>query len=107
MLGEAVKAYIVSINKGELTENDIKSFLKGKLQNTGNLMQETNLKLKDIIADNDKLTFLVGAGCSVDPPSCLPAGRAMMEYIIRFTCPQSEIPKLLSLDQLRFEQYAS
>ncbi|MCK5075837.1 MAG: acyl--CoA ligase [Calditrichia bacterium] len=33
MLGEAVKAYIVPINKGELTENDIKSFLKGKLQN--------------------------------------------------------------------------
>jgi long-chain acyl-CoA synthetase len=33
MLGEAIKAYIVPINKNELTENDIKSFLKGKLQN--------------------------------------------------------------------------
>ncbi len=67
-------------------------------------MKPTNLTIKDLFNDKAKLTFLVGAGCSVDPPSCLPAGRSMMKAIINYTCAESEIEKILELEELRFEQ---
>ena len=67
-------------------------------------MKPTNLTIKDLISNDEKLTFLVGAGCSVDPPSSLPAGRSMMDAIINYTCAESEIKKILDLEELRFEQ---
>ncbi|MFX0105671.1 MAG: tetratricopeptide repeat protein [Candidatus Hodarchaeota archaeon] len=67
-------------------------------------MSLTDLTLKDLLLKNRDLTFLVGAGCSVDKPSCLPAGRAMMDSIINYTCASSEIDKIKSLKELRFEQ---
>jgi len=76
-------------------------------------MKLTNFKIDDLITLDAKLTFLVGAGCSVDPPSNLPAGKAMMDAIITYTCAESEIDKLLGnvelsdgkkLEGLRFEQ---
>ncbi|MFX1401525.1 MAG: tetratricopeptide repeat protein [Promethearchaeota archaeon] len=76
-------------------------------------MKLTNLKIADLITPDAKLTFLVGAGCSVDSPSNLPAGKTMMEALIRYTCAESEIDKLLGnaeleeggrLEGLRFEQ---
>jgi len=66
-------------------------------------MKSTNLTIKDLFKKGEKLTFLVGAGCSVDAPSCLPAGRKMMDAIIKYSCAESEIKKLLGLEQLRFE----
>ncbi|TFF98147.1 MAG: tetratricopeptide repeat protein [Promethearchaeota archaeon] len=66
-------------------------------------MKSKNLTFKELI-EGKKLTFLVGAGCSVDAPSCLPAGRMMMDAIIRHTCAESEIEKLLAIKELRFEQ---
>ncbi len=69
-------------------------------------MNLTDLTIKDLFSDNSKLTFLVGAGCSADPPSCLPMGHTMMEAIIKYTCAESEIKKLLNLVEsrkLRFE----
>jgi hypothetical protein len=38
-----------------------------------------NLLLKEIISKNNNLTFLVGTGCSVDPPTCLPTRKEMMK----------------------------
>jgi len=67
-------------------------------------MKLTNLTIRDLFTPDAKLTFLVGAGCSVDPPSCLPAGRTMMEAIIDYTCAESEIKKIKELEDLRFEQ---
>ncbi|MFX0033584.1 MAG: tetratricopeptide repeat protein [Candidatus Hermodarchaeota archaeon] len=76
-------------------------------------MKLTKLTIKDLITPDAKLTFLVGAGCSVDPPSNLPTGKTMMEALIRYTCAESEIDKLLGkeeledggkLEGLRFEQ---
>jgi len=67
-------------------------------------MKFTNLTIKDLITPTTKLTFLIGAGCSVDPPSCLPVGRAMMDAIIDYTCAESEIDKIKELKDLRFEQ---
>ncbi|MBN2155460.1 MAG: tetratricopeptide repeat protein, partial [Candidatus Lokiarchaeota archaeon] len=62
------------------------------------------LTLKDLFAKKGKYTFLVGAGISRDPPSNLPLGREMMEVIIRYTCAESEVEKILGLENLRFEQ---
>ncbi len=67
-------------------------------------MKPTNLTIKDLWADDARLTFLVGAGCSINAPSCLPAGRPMMEAIVKYTCAESEVKKILGLKELRFEQ---
>ena len=67
-------------------------------------MKPTKLTIQDLFTKNAKLTFLIGAGCSVDAPSNLAAGRKMMEAIINYTCAESEKEKLLQLKQLRFEQ---
>jgi len=67
-------------------------------------MKLTNLAIKDLITPEAKITFLAGAGCSIDAPSCLPAGRAMMDAIIDYTCAESEIEKIKKLEELRFEQ---
>ncbi len=69
-------------------------------------MKLTNLKINDFFNEIDKFTFLVGAGCSIDSPSNLPAGFAMMEALIEHTCHQSEwkgIIELMKSGQLRFE----
>ncbi|MFX1567959.1 MAG: tetratricopeptide repeat protein [Promethearchaeota archaeon] len=69
-------------------------------------MKLTNLKINDLLNIDQKCTFLVGAGCSVSAPSCLPAGYAMMKALINHTCAQSEINniiELMKLGKLRFE----
>jgi tetratricopeptide (TPR) repeat protein len=68
------------------------------------LMRLTNLTIRDLITPDSKLTFLAGAGCSMDPPSCLSAGKPMMKAIINYVCADSEIEKILKLEDLRFEQ---
>ncbi|MHA1932809.1 MAG: tetratricopeptide repeat protein, partial [Promethearchaeota archaeon] len=66
-------------------------------------MSLVNRSIKDLLLDDLNLTFLVGAGCSVESPSCQPHSKAMMEAIIRYTCAESEIEKILDLEDLRFE----
>ncbi|MFW9873163.1 MAG: tetratricopeptide repeat protein [Candidatus Thorarchaeota archaeon] len=66
-------------------------------------MSIENLSLKDLIKDSSELTFLVGAGCSVDPPSCQPDSKPMMDAIIDCTCAKSEIGKIKELEELKFE----
>ena len=66
-------------------------------------MSIDRLSIRDLFTDNLDLTFLIGAGCSVDPPSCQPEARTMMEAIIKYTCAESEIEKILKLKNLRFE----
>ncbi|TFF86361.1 MAG: tetratricopeptide repeat protein [Promethearchaeota archaeon] len=67
------------------------------------LPKKVNIDFKNIFYGGEKLTFLVGAGCSVDQPSCLPSGRSMMDAIIRYTCAKSEINKIIKIEDLRFE----
>ncbi|TFF97680.1 MAG: tetratricopeptide repeat protein [Promethearchaeota archaeon] len=67
-------------------------------------MEKPNISsLENLFTEQRDLTFLVGAGCSVDPPSCLPAGQTMMKSIIKYTCPKSEIENILNIKDLRFE----
>lgn len=65
-------------------------------------MKRIDTSFKKLI-EGKPLTFLIGAGCSVDKPSCLPAGREMMEALIEVSCAESEHEKLLNIDGLRFE----
>ncbi|MFX1450772.1 MAG: tetratricopeptide repeat protein [Promethearchaeota archaeon] len=67
-------------------------------------MNLTNLRIRDFFTKDAKLTFLVGAGCSVDSPSNLPAGNKMMKILINYTCAESEIDAILEVKDLRFEQ---
>jgi len=66
-------------------------------------MKLLNKTFKEIIQEETQLTFLIGAGCSVDAPSCLPAGRKMMDEIIKYICEGSEFEKAINVKDLRFE----
>jgi len=71
--------------------------------------REINMKLLKcnlikLLRESKKLTFLVGAGCSVDPPSNLSTAKSMMKAIIEYSCPKSEIQKVLNINELRFEE---
>ena len=65
-------------------------------------MKKVNLDLSEVLK-KESLTFLVGAGCSVDSPSCLPAGRPMMNAIIKHVSHKEDSKKLANLEELRFE----
>jgi tetratricopeptide (TPR) repeat protein len=65
-------------------------------------MRQVDLDLKAIL-NNVPLTFLVGAGCSVEPPSCLPAGRSMMDAIIEHISDRDDVNKLKQIEEIRFE----
>ncbi len=65
--------------------------------------QKNPINFENIITGADDLSFLIGAGCSVDPPSCLPTGRTMIEAIVRHVCAESEVETILQLKDLRFE----
>ncbi|MHA1426722.1 MAG: tetratricopeptide repeat protein [Candidatus Helarchaeota archaeon] len=70
------------------------------------MKEKNNFNLKAFLLGDEPKTFLVGAGCSIDPPSCLPSGHVMIEAIIKFSCARSEIDKLIQLTRsgnLRFE----
>ncbi len=58
----------------------------------------------DLLKRSKKLTFLVGAGCSVESPSNLGTANDMMKAIIEFSCLKSEIQKILNINGLRFEE---
>jgi tetratricopeptide (TPR) repeat protein/NAD-dependent SIR2 family protein deacetylase len=60
-------------------------------------------QLKDLLSPEEPLTFLVGAGISMDPPSSLASSREMSEAIIRYTVPPESVEELLSLKNLRYE----
>ncbi|MFX0075574.1 MAG: tetratricopeptide repeat protein [Candidatus Hermodarchaeota archaeon] len=67
-------------------------------------MKALRKNLKDLIDEDGKLTFLAGAGISIDPPSCLPAGSAMIKRLVEYFCAKSSIDLILNINELRFEQ---
>ncbi|MBD3350310.1 MAG: tetratricopeptide repeat protein [Candidatus Lokiarchaeota archaeon] len=52
-------------------------------------MEEIEFDFKDFLQLNDNITFLAGAGISVNPPSSLASAHMMMDAIIRFCCPEN------------------
>ena len=63
----------------------------------------SDFKIENLIQKDNNLVFLVGAGCSIDPPSCQTAGNTMMNLVLKFSCAKSEYEKILPIDSLRFE----
>jgi len=63
----------------------------------------TDQNIGDLLNEMEEITFLVGAGISVDAPSRQPAGRAMMDAIIDYACDESEIEGIKGIKDLRFE----
>lgn len=62
----------------------------------------------DLIKGENKLTFLIGAGCSFNPPSNLPTGKLMMEELIKYFCykpVQNDLLELLNNNKIRFEKF--
>ncbi len=66
-------------------------------------MVEKDLILKVFLNESQKSNIIVGAGCSIDPPSSIPNTNKLMEEIIKFTCAKSEIENILEIEGLRFE----
>ncbi|MFX0001027.1 MAG: SIR2 family protein, partial [Candidatus Hermodarchaeota archaeon] len=67
-------------------------------------MKQTNLKIKDLFGNEEKLTFLIGAGCSVDSPSSVPDGNRIKKELINYFCAESEIENILKIEDLKLEQ---
>ena len=68
-------------------------------------MELIKKSFKELI-ENKKLTFLIGAGCSIDKPSSLPSGEVMMKAIIDFSCHKTfkdYINNLVEKKELRFD----
>ncbi|MFX1256012.1 MAG: tetratricopeptide repeat protein [Promethearchaeota archaeon] len=59
--------------------------------------------IKGIFAQDEKYTFLVGAGISMERPTSLPSAPAIVETLIRMCAPAEEVDKILKLNNLRYE----
>ncbi|MFW9998434.1 MAG: SIR2 family protein, partial [Candidatus Odinarchaeota archaeon] len=58
---------------------------------------------KRFFFDKSDLTFLVGAGISINPPSNLMPARGMMEAVLKFGADPAIVGKLLTIPELRYE----
>ena len=66
------------------------------------IYEEYGGTLEELLPGN-KMTFLVGAGVSMNPPSNLPSARAMTRSLLEYLAPPEEIENILSLHPLRYE----
>ncbi len=60
-------------------------------------------EITTLFSENRLKTFLVGAGISMDPPSCVPSARIFVNELFKFYAPEEEIETLSSLESLRYE----
>ena len=58
---------------------------------------------KDLFSETRIYTFLVGAGISMDPPSCVPSARMFVHELFKYYAPEEEIETLSSFETLRYE----
>ncbi len=70
-------------------------------------MKQTNLKIKNLIGNDEKLTFLIGAGCSVDAPSNVPDSNKIKRELIKNFCAESEIENILKIEDLGLDHLLS
>ena len=68
-----------------------------------NLYQKFEGDLQSLFSKDDKYTFLVGAGISMDPPSNIPSAREFVRVLIEHFAPEHDINPLLDLKEMRFE----
>ncbi|MFX1536716.1 MAG: tetratricopeptide repeat protein [Promethearchaeota archaeon] len=67
------------------------------------IYEPIDLDVKELFTSGEPLTFLVGAGISIEPPSALQSAWQIMEAILQFGAVEKEVEKLLKMPNLRFE----
>ncbi|MFX0064969.1 MAG: tetratricopeptide repeat protein [Candidatus Hermodarchaeota archaeon] len=67
------------------------------------LFETCELDIKEVLRGKEPLTFLVGAGISMDPPSGLPSARQMIKDILCFGAVKTALDKLFLLQEIRYE----
>ncbi|MFX0065889.1 MAG: tetratricopeptide repeat protein [Candidatus Hermodarchaeota archaeon] len=70
---------------------------------SSDIYESCDLDIKQIFMSGEPLTFLVGAGISIEPPSGLMSAWQIMKAIIRFGASEEAVQKLLDIKNLRFE----
>ncbi len=60
-------------------------------------------EFRDLFSENRLYTYLVGAGISMDPPSCIPSARMFVHELFKYYVPEGEIEAISSLESLRYE----
>ena len=60
-------------------------------------------KIEDLFLPNERYTFLVGAGISMDSPTNMPSAREIVKSLLELCAPSEELENLLTLDLLRYE----
>ena len=60
-------------------------------------------EISTLFSEKHSYTFLVGAGISMDPPSCVPSARMFVNELFKYYAPKEEIESLSGLDSLRYE----
>ena len=60
-------------------------------------------KIEDLFEKNEKYTLLVGAGISMNPPSCIPSARAFVHSLLEIYAPEEDVEALSNLTDLRYE----
>ncbi|MFX0031697.1 MAG: tetratricopeptide repeat protein [Candidatus Hermodarchaeota archaeon] len=67
------------------------------------IFTEFNGTISDLFKTNEKYTFLVGAGISMDAPTNMPSAKQIVWSLLNLFAPEEEIEELFSLDLLRYE----
>ncbi|MGM0468055.1 MAG: tetratricopeptide repeat protein [Promethearchaeati archaeon] len=65
--------------------------------------KEKSQILKDLFTEKKLYVFLVGAGISMDPPSCVPSARMFVRQLFKYYAPADETDRLSYLKSLRYE----
>jgi tetratricopeptide (TPR) repeat protein len=60
-------------------------------------------EIEKIFSPNNKYTFLLGAGISMDPPTSLPSANEIVKRLVELFAPEEEVRNLMLLHNLRYE----
>ena len=72
-------------------------------QQAHDILVGTTLDFKELVAGTRPLSFLAGAGISMDPPASLASARQLIDALITFGAPPDARDGLLAIRQLRYE----
>lgn len=73
------------------------------MENNLPVFRPIDFELAHLLKSGEKLTFLVGAGVSCDPPSNLASARDVMKGLIQYGCAHDSITEILQYPKLRYE----
>jgi tetratricopeptide (TPR) repeat protein len=67
-------------------------------------MSTGNKALDELASGTVPITFLAGAGISVDPPACVPSARQISQDLLEFFGPMRSFQEFQSIKNLRYEK---